>query len=576
MSALVAPGGAVLAIAADGRGGLWLASEAGLWAGGPGAWRPLAPPPLTRANALLALGDGPALIAGGAPAAIAYSLDAGASWHLARTDEVEAPITCLAASPRFAEDRTLLAGTAGAGILRSTDGGRTWRVSGAGLQEFTVLALAAAPAWGERETALAITDGGLYLSPNGGRFWRRVADCGDDLPLQALALSPAFADDRRAYAAGDLAGLLRSDDGGRGWRLDGAAAPEGVNCLLALGAGGLLAGTAGGAILRSDDGGASWRPLAGGRSSVLALARQGDALVAGLLDEGLLVSRDAGATWAAEAALGLRDLTRLALAPDGAPLAFGPTGGAWRRGGAGWERLAAPDGAPITALLALPDGRTLVATADGLVTLSPTGASVEPAPGGAPATALAAGGGQLWLGDAEGGLWRGAPGGAWQAVTTPGPGGPVLGLAAHGHELFAASAGGRTGEVTIWRSPDGGASWAPWLRDDQPGPARACLAPGEPGWAAVGARVWRRAGGAWAADEPDGRTVVALLRAPAGGLIAATAGGAYARAGDAWERLELEPPPGGLLDMVALPSGRLLGLGPGGALAWGALGRPAP
>lgn len=581
------------ALASDGRGGLWLATESGLWRGTPGSWVPLAmQPPLVRVNALLVLeaAGQPLLLAGGAPAAIVLSRDGGASWHGSYSDAIEAPITCLAASPRFAEDATLLAGTGGDGILRSTDGGRSWWLSNAGLQEFAVLALAVAPTWDEHETVFALTEGGLYQSPNGGRFWRRVADCGDAMPLNALAVSPRFASDGLVFAAGDLPGVVRSTDGGRNWALLAPTgdAPEAVNCLLATAgeAPVLIAGTAGGAIHRSDDGGAGWRQVAAGFSSVLALAlapllhfpwaspagegepdgRLAKHIAVGLLDEGLLLSRDGTAIWELEASLGLRDLTRLAVAVDGAPLAFGPTGGVWRVEDGSWRRLAFDDAAaPVTALLPRPDGSLLVATAETVVRWSPGGVDTEQPPGGVAATVLATHAGAEWLGDAAGTLWRRAPAEAWAQAATLVAGQAVAALTSDGAGgLIAATIAMRAGCASLWRSVDG-SSWQTWLELPAEG-GRAIVCPGDPAWAAAGPRVWRHDGSVWHADEPDGLPVVALLPTPDGALIAATTGGAYRRVDDGWERLAVDVPPGGLLDLVLPPSGNLLGLGRGGNL----------
>lgn len=567
-SQALAPGGAVLAVAGDGQGRFVLAGEGGLWRGAPGAWEPLGIAPIARANAVLALPDG-LLVAGGAPAAIVYSLDGGASWYQASIDAVEEPISCLVASPAFATDRTLLAGTAGAGILRSTDGGRSWRLSNAGLHEFELLALAVAPAWDEHEVAFALTIGGLYQSPNGGRYWRRVADCGDELAMQALAVSPSFAADGRAIAAGELAGLFASDDGGRSWHF--GPGPEGVNCLLAR-PGALLAGTLDGRLLRSA--GATWEPVAEGYSSVLALAESDGIIVAGLADEGLLYAHDGGAHWSVDGSLAVRDLTRLAVAHDGAPIAYGPTGGVWRGEGTGWRRIAEPD-APVTALLPLADGSLLLATAETLAYLPDASASAapaqtqpllrtEPLPSGAPVTALAIGG-ELWVGDAAGGVCWQTPGGRWSPAATIGARLAVLALADHGASLVAATARQSTKGGALWRSADGGATWRLWLEDHAPA-ARACLLAGEPAWAALGTKLWHWDGAAWSADEPDGEQVIALRRAPDGGIVVATAGAVFRRAEHGWQPIALELPPGGLLDLVVLPSGALLGLGQGGRL----------
>lgn len=97
------------------------------------------------------------------------SADGGQTWGRCYTEQVEALVISLAASPNFRRDRVLLAGTDGAGILRSIDGGRHWQLSNFGLRDYEIFDLAAAPVWERYEYAFAVSEGGLYQSPNGGR-----------------------------------------------------------------------------------------------------------------------------------------------------------------------------------------------------------------------------------------------------------------------------------------------------------------------------------------------------------------------------------------------------------------------
>ena len=565
----IAPGGTVFDIAPDADGSCWLATGAGLWHGRTGAWRPAATQPLARVAAVALAGGAGPLLAGGA--GLAYSLDGGASWLAAYADEVEAPVTCLAAGPPEGGQGVVLAGTSGAGVLRSTDGGRSWRTSGAGLEEFVVLALAVAPVWGRHEEALALTTGGLYRSPNGGRYWKRALDA-DDLALQALAVSPWFGEDRTAYAAGELPGLWRTTDGGRGWHQvpsAGGAAPAGVNCLLALsdGPGALLAGTVEGELWRSGDGGASWERAGAAGGPVLALAAPPGLLLAGALDA-RLSHAPAGGPWRPEPGLALQDVTRLALDARGAPLAYGP-GGLWRAEGEGWRQLLAGDpAAPLTALLPLGGGALLLATPGRLLGLDAAGrAAPMSAPGDAPATAFAQQAQSLWVGDGAGQVWRRAGGAAhWEREATLAAGAPVVGLAPlPDGGLLAATWSARARQMRVWRRAAPGAPWVLWLEAPSPWP-RLSVAPGEETLLGIGASLWGWDGAAWAAAEPDGRNVVALCRAPGWeGPLAATEAGLYARdPAVGWRLVGADVPPGGLIDLAALPDGRLLGLGRGG------------
>lgn len=569
----IAHGGTVYDLLIDVGGACWLATEAGLWSGRPGDWRPHEAQPLARVSALgyvEGVGAQGLLLAGGS--GLAYSLDRGERWLAAYSDEVEAPITCIAVAPPLAAQRTVLAGTSGAGVLRSTDGGRSWRVSSAGLEEFVVLALAVAPLWGPREEAFALTTGGLYRSPNGGRYWKRALDSAEPA-LQAFAVSPQFQADRTVYAAGEQGSLLRSLDGGMGWlpvAHTGGKRPGGINSLLAEDQPGeLLAGADDGSLWRSGDGGASWAQIGQAGGPILALASRAGLRVTGTLEGGLAFSLD-GDQWRAEPALALRDLTRLARDWHGAALAYGP-GGLWRAEGGGWRRLLAGDpGATLSALLPLANGALLVGTARGLLGLDAEGrATAMGAPGAHPVTAFAQDAQALWVGTSAGEIWRRAGGAAhWEREATLTAGTPVVSLIARADGgLVAATwtAGART--IRIWRRPGPAQPWLPWL--DAPSDwGRVCRELAEPDLLGIGPALWRWDGARWSATELDGRPVVGLVRSPVGGeLLAATTGGLYRRAAaSAWERAADAVPPGGLLDLLALPDGRLLGLGRGGVV----------
>jgi photosystem II stability/assembly factor-like uncharacterized protein len=283
-------------------GGVWAATDAGLWRQSRAGWRRLAAPPeapivaaIVRAGA--ADDPGGALLLAGLAGGIQYSVDGGEHWSGAWVDEVASSVTCFAVSPRFAIDRVVLAGTERDGVLRSANGGRRWRLANFGLTGYTILALAAPLCWGRREEIFVTTDEGNYRSPNAGRAWQR-ADAGFETVAQALALSPQFVVDRTLYAGSEGQGLYRSTDAGRSWHL-WSSEIRNVNCLWIapddprL----LVAGSGDGAILRSADGGIHWECGWHGTDAVLALAESGGALYAGLYQGGLLTSLDRGRTW---------------------------------------------------------------------------------------------------------------------------------------------------------------------------------------------------------------------------------------------------------------------------------------
>ena len=190
-------------------------------------------------------------------------------------------VVALALSPAFEEDGALLAASAEDGIFASTDRGGTWRAWNFGLIDLNVNALA----WATPELAFAGTESGIFRSRNGGRAWRALPFPMELAPVISLQLSPDFASDGTLYAGSEAHGLQVTRDGGETW----CAAPL---------------------------------PVADGAVNAMAATGQGLALV---LDEHLLFSRDAGASWRT-----LRHFpgqTGLALLAQGAQLHLALSGG---------------------------------------------------------------------------------------------------------------------------------------------------------------------------------------------------------------------------------------------------------
>ena len=115
-----------------------------------------------------------------------------------------------------ASDDALLAGTYGDGLFRSADGGRSWERIEAGLTASTFRFVTAELAGTEPAR--------VYRSSDGGRSWQELEGI-TRIPGHEqwfLPYSPRAGAARNAYVSGDrllvaaeVAGLLRSDDGGR-------------------------------------------------------------------------------------------------------------------------------------------------------------------------------------------------------------------------------------------------------------------------------------------------------------------------------------------------------------------------
>jgi photosystem II stability/assembly factor-like uncharacterized protein len=176
----------------------------------------------------------------------------------------------------------VLAGTT-QGVFRSDDLGHTWRTSSKGLIRPHVRWLAHHPDGSGR--VLAGTEpAAIFLSQDGGESWAErpeVTELRDQngwyLPYSSEAgcvRGFAFAlDGRRVYAAAEVGGLLRSDDGGETWRLaagssgktgsqaEGFVHPDVHSVIVHPWSPDLVFAPTGGGLFRSDDGGGTWEHL---------------------------------------------------------------------------------------------------------------------------------------------------------------------------------------------------------------------------------------------------------------------------------------------------------------------------
>jgi hypothetical protein len=292
--------------------------------------------------------------------------------------------------------------------------------------------------------------GGVWESRDRGRTWRPRADDQPSAAIGAVAFAPgdpsvAYAGTGQGEPLAPLGvGLLRSEDGGRGWRL--LAAPE----LLGAGfhdllvdpgdADRLLAATTAG-LWASADGGRSWERWLAGRCWAISAGAGGELLAGG--EHGLHRSEDGGAGWRrvdlpsapgafdrVAVARGAGQVTWVFAAGDG-------VGHLWRR-----ER----PGGPFEPVKPPADLQSQQAWRSWACAADPADPEV------------------IWLGAL--GLHRGTrgPGGRWTWVDlTTRPAGDSLPPAQQAivfdprdpRVLYVANDGG------LFRSPDGGRSWQP-------------------------------------------------------------------------------------------------------------------
>ncbi|MGH9230279.1 MAG: WD40/YVTN/BNR-like repeat-containing protein, partial [Acidimicrobiales bacterium] len=196
-------------------------------------------------------------------------------------------------SPDYADDGTVFSAS-WVGILKSTDRGASWKeieVSrpspGEELRQFV---LALSPSYASDHTVFAATrQGQVYRSEGGGEpgTWSQVGSLGER--VRSLVVSPRYSDDDALYA-GTVAGVYASGDGGRTWEHGPrmAARSRGTE-------------TDPGALLAIS-------PSYGRDGTVFAGT-----------DRGLLITRDAGRSWAQVVAAPLSGSTlveAVAVSPD--------------------------------------------------------------------------------------------------------------------------------------------------------------------------------------------------------------------------------------------------------------------
>jgi photosystem II stability/assembly factor-like uncharacterized protein len=494
-------GGTVVALAVaptEGGGILFAATATGLFTSVDGGrtWSPGGDPPLPLLTAVAPssrFAENRLLVAG-TQTGCYRSTDSGRTWRQTLSG---GRIFAIAVVPGFGGEESIFVGTQQDGILRSDDGGRTWVGANPGLMDLTVLALAFSPDAARDLTGFAATASGLYRTRNGGKSWREVEWPLDEPAVQCLAISPAFARDRLVFAGTEGDGLWRSDDGGMNWD-DVPGLPDGGIGAIAFSPhdakSRLVAVATDGGVALSRDGGETWRLTGDVLPPVLDLAftPDGETLVAGLYRDGAarltLTERDT--RWV-PATVGLRAtfLTSLVPSPafdrDRTLFAAGAETGLRisRDGGHTWMIVGGDlTDAAVYGIAITPGGRdnylVFAATDAGIYRSRDGGTRWVPTPEpespiGIIVAGRAAGGrsGPVFAATLDGHLIASDDGGErWRALDAPFDGAAVVSLACSpGRTLYVgttrpAPVAGE-GEMTVWRSTDGGGSWTRWLEE---------------------------------------------------------------------------------------------------------------
>lgn len=175
------------------------------------------------------------------------------------------------------------------GLYRSADGGRTWEQASLAGQDAMNLARAKpGVVWAAGHNVLA-------KSEDGGQNWQDVRPDGlPGLDVHGFAVDPR--DPRTLYAAVAGQGLFRSNDGGRTFGPISREVGPGVMALAVTPDGRILAGEMEQGLLVSADAGKTWkRTLDAGLMGLAVNPKDPRRILATAL--GILLSRDGGKTW---------------------------------------------------------------------------------------------------------------------------------------------------------------------------------------------------------------------------------------------------------------------------------------
>lgn len=214
--------------------------------------------------------------------------------------------------------------------------------------------------------------GRIFVSDDEGQHWRAVAS-----PAQATLTGLYFLDDKRGWAVGHDAVILRTEDGGNTWQ-QVYSAPDEQRPLLDVWFADSRQGLALGAyaaFLQTSDGGKTWQPrkILDEDKHLNALARAADGALYIAGEAGtLLRSTDGGANWEPLASPYKGSFFGVLALKDGGVLAFGMRGNIFRSDDQGktWKPVETGSQATLMGGRVLSDGAVMLVGQDGTLLLS--------------------------------------------------------------------------------------------------------------------------------------------------------------------------------------------------------------
>jgi photosystem II stability/assembly factor-like uncharacterized protein len=380
------PGYVVDSLVMDRNGRLWAASW-GLWGGGVIAVSDDGGKSWSRRDAGLedfsvrAIAvdphDADFVVIGGLTG-VYRSTNSGCTWEKISDQE---NVESVAIDPRT-RDR-IFVGTWRQGY-RSDDGGKTWALINNGMvldtDMFSITIDAQNP-----DNMWVATCGWVYNTKNSGDNWTRYRDGFNNRRVHDVELDPC---DRDALYAGTVAGLYRSDDGGKTWYV--ISDEELVVNTIALHPqrpGRIVLGVEGDGVYVSEDGGKSFaRSCQGLRNlTVTSVAVDSEstnhvyaAVAFGGVSSGIYESDDAGENWKKLSTTKLPSVLSLTMGDDPAVKFVAGTerGFFWSSDGSEWTQ-SEPANAPIRVdrVVRFNRSRYFAATSDGVFTSRDSGRS---------------------------------------------------------------------------------------------------------------------------------------------------------------------------------------------------------